>query len=768
MALSAGTRLGHYEILAPLGAGGMGEVYRATDTKLGRQVALKVLPPEMASSPERLERFQREAKALAALDHPGIVTVHSVEETDGVHFLTMQLVEGQSLDELIPEGGLGVEQLMGIASSLAGALASAHEKGIVHRDLKPANVMVTKDGRVKVLDFGLAKVAAGGPGGSGSQLPTEAQTRDGMVLGTVPYMSPEQVEGRPADHRTDVYALGVLLFEMATGRRPFQAESTAGLMSAILRDAAPSVAALRADVPDSLRATIEGCLRKDPARRFQTTQEVRAALERPSRGTDAPDSDGVPAADRGPGAPGSSDASVNASIAVLPFVSRSADSEDDYFSDGLSEDLINALSHLSELKVASRTSAFRFRGSNLDVREIGRQLGVGTILEGSVRRAGSRLRVTAQLVSADNGYQLWSERYDRQMADVFEIQDEIVASIVEALVPTLLGEAGPAPTRSTKNLEAYELYLKGRHHWHQRSPATLRVAIQCFEETIKLDPGYALAYAGLADCYGILLVYGWLSAEEGRAPAHAAMTRAVELAPSLWEAHYSRAFYTFYFERDWREAEPHFRKAIAINPRSSLAEVYCGLFLALAGDGEEAVAHAARACELDPLSPLIHGLAGAGFFIQGRFGDAERAATQALELQADYLVGLWLRGLSLSGLGRHEEAIEALERTATLSRAPVFVGVLGLGYARAGRSDDATRLLRELEDRAGRGEYVPPWARLSIHVGQGDLPAMRRALATSLEEATPPLSLQLTGGPLLEEFRTDPEIDRLLFEFYGR
>jgi serine/threonine protein kinase len=772
MALSAGTRLGHYEILAPLGAGGMGEVYRATDTKLGRQVALKVLPPEMASSPERLERFQREAKALAALDHPGIVTVHSVEETEGVHFLTMQLVEGQSLDQLIPEGGLRVEQLMEIAAALAGALASAHEKGIVHRDLKPANVMVTENGRVKVLDFGLAKVAGrGDPVGSGSQLPTEAQTHEGMVLGTVPYMSPEQVEGRPADQRADVYALGVLLFEMATGRRPFQSESTAGLMSAILRDAAPSVAALRADVPDSLGAAIEGCLRKDPADRFQTTQEVRAALERHPRETHTSGPGRPPgplAADPGLSGSSSGVASANASIAVLPFVSRSAESENDYFSDGLSEDLINALSRLPELKVASRTSAFRFRGSDLDVRQIGRQLGVGTILEGSVRRAGSRLRVTAQLVSADNGYQLWSERYDRQMADVFEIQDEIVASIVEELVPALLGEAASAVTRPTENLEAYELYLKGRHHWHQRSPATLQVAIQCFEETIKLDPGYALAYAGLADCYGILRVYGWISAEEGRPPAHAAMTRAMELGPSLWEVNFARAFYTVYFEPDWREAGPHFQKAISINPRSSLAQAYYGIFLATARDVDQALAQAAQACEMDPLSPLIHGLAAAGALVVGRFEGAERGAARALELQADFMLGLWIRGLAFSGLGCHEEAIETLERAATLSRAPIFVGVLGLGYARAGRPDDATRLLRELEDRAGRGEYVPAFARLAIHIGQGDLPAMRRALATALEEATPPFSLQVAGGVFLEEFRTDPEIDRMLFESYGR
>jgi eukaryotic-like serine/threonine-protein kinase len=746
--------IAHYRIASKIGAGGMGEVYRATDTKLGRDVALKVLPAEMARDPERLARFRREARAVAALNHPHIVTIFSVEEANGIHFLTMELVDGQSLDRLIVEDGLPVERILEIASALAEALTAAHEKGIVHRDLKPANVMLTGDGRVKVLDFGLAKeMRAHDP--ADATLTSAGNTALGVVMGTPAYMSPEQIAGRALDHRTDIFSLGIILYEMASGLRPFGGASSAELASAILRDTPPSLSQIRAGVGDELGRLIQRCLQKEARDRFQSAQEVRDWLQALRLAS-------------GSGARPVTSTSPPPSIAVLPFVNRSGDADNEFFSDGLSEDLINALSRLPGLQVASRTSAFRFRGSDLDIRQIGRQLEVATLVEGSVRRSGTRLRVTAQLVNAENGYQLWSERYDRQMADVFEIQDELVASIVKAVVPALLGDAAHAVRRSTENTEAYERYLKGRHYWHQRSPSTLRLAIQCFEQAIKVDPEYALAYAGLADCYGIFRVYGWISAEEGGPKAHAAMAKAMSLAPASWEANFSRAFYAFQFERDWRVADTHFQKALAINPRSPLAQGYYAVFLAMEGRADDAVPHATLACQLDPLSAFSHSLASVALYSLGRLDEAERAAQQALELQPDYLLGLWTRGLALCGLGRHEEAIQALERTFTLSRAPIFVGLLGLGYARAGRLDDALRLLRELEDRGSRGEYIPAFASLSIHVGLGDVAAMRKALAAAVAESTPPLTFRAnSGGLFLEEFRNDPEINRLLSELYG-
>jgi serine/threonine protein kinase/Tfp pilus assembly protein PilF len=756
-----GRTLAHYRITAVIGAGGMGEVYRATDTKLGREVALKVLPAEMAASPERLERFQREAKALAALDHPGIVTVYSVEEADGVHFLTMQLVEGQPLDRVIPEGGgLTTDRLLGIGTALADALAAAHDKGIVHRDLKPANIMVTDGGRVTVLDFGLARMS-GGEAPSGSQLPTDLLTREGVVMGTMPYMSPEQVQGHAVDHRSDLFSLGTIVYEMACGRRPFAGASTAELGSAILRDWPRPVAERRPDLPAELDALLHRCLQKDVHERVQTASELRDALRALQREV-ASGEVRAPARISSPGAPGTAEDS-GPSIAVLPLQNLSADPENDYFSDGLAEEILNALSQIEGLRVAARTSAFSFKGKAIEVAEVGRRLHVATVLEGSVRRSGSRVRVTVQLVDARNGFQLWSERYDRQMEDIFDVQDEIARAIAERLKVTL----GEKARRGTENLDAYELYLKGRHHWHQRSPATLRLAIQCFEQAIEKDPRYALAYAGLADCHCILCAYGLVSPETGRPPAHAAVTQAVALAPSLWEVSFSRGFYVFYFERDWRAAEPHFRTAVEINPRSSLAQAYFGFFLATGKRRDEhAVACMTLACELDPLSPFIHGLTALGLFTLGRCAAAERAAQRARDLQTDYMLALWAHGVALCGLGRAEDAIEPFERAATLSRAPLFVGLLGLAFARAGRAEDAARLLSELEDRAGRGEYVPALTRLLIHVGRRDVPAIRTALAQALAEPTAPPPIRATTGDLLEELRSDPEIDRLLRELY--
>ncbi len=755
-----GQTLAHYRITAAIGAGGMGEVYRATDTKLGRDVALKVLPAEMASSPERLERFQREAKALAALDHPGIVTVYSVEESGGVHFLTMQLVEGQPLERVISEDGLPVDRLLEIGTALADALAAAHEKGIVHRDLKPANIMVTESGRVKVLDFGLARIA-GSEATSGSQLPTELRTREGVVMGTLPYMSPEQVQGHAVDHRSDLFSLGAIVYEMACGRRPFAGASLAELGSAILRDWPRPVAQQRPELPAGLDALLQRCLDKDVHERVQTASELHQALRALQREV-ASGEVRVRSRISSPRAAGTAEDS-GPSIAVLPLQNLSADPDKDYFSDGLAEEILNALSQIEGLRVAARTSSFSFKGKAVDAGEVGRRLHVATVLEGSVRRSGNRVRVTVQLVDAGNGFQLWSERYDRQMEDIFDVQDEIARAIAERLKVTL----GEKARRGTDNLDAYELYLKGRHYWHQRSQATLRMAIQCFEQAIEKDPRYALAYAGLADCYGILRAYGWISAETGRPPAHAAMTQAVALSPSIWEVIFSRGFYVFYLERDWRAAEPHFRKAVEINPRSSLAQAYYGFFLATGKRRDEhAVACLTLACELDPLSPFIHGLTALGLFTQGRCAAAERSAQRARDLQTDYMLALWAHGVALCGLGRAEDAVEPFERAVTLSRAPVFVGLLGMAFARAGRSEDAARLLSELEDRAGHGEYVPAFTRLLIHVGRRDVPAIRTALAQALEEPAAPPPIRATTGDLLEELRSDPEIDRLLKELY--
>jgi TolB-like protein len=451
------------------------------------------------------------------------------------------------------------------------------------------------------------------------------------------------------------------------------------------------------------------------------------------------------------------------SIAVLPFANVSVDKENDYFCEGLAEEILNALSRIEDLRVAARTSSFSFKDRAVEIGEIGAKLNVATILEGSVRRDVGRVRVTVQLVDVRNGFQLWSERYDRQLQDLFEVQDEIARAVTEQLKVRLSGSL----ERSTENPQAYELYLKGRHYWHQRSPATAHLAIRCFEEAIKLDSRYALAYAGLADCHTTLGAYAWMSLKEAGPRAHEAATKAMTLAPSLWEVNFSHAFYVFWLERAWREAGPYFQKAILINPGSSLTRAYYGLFLATDGRAQEAIAQTTLACQQDALSPFVHGLGALALYSLTRFEEAERIAQHALELQPGYLLGLWAQGMALCGLGRNEEAIKAFERAVAMSRSPLFVGLLGLTYARAGRTGDSVRLLHELQDRSARGEYVPRRALFHIYVGQGDVPAMRKGLADALEEGLPPSVLRTTSSPFLEAYRSDCEIDKLLSKFYG-
>jgi eukaryotic-like serine/threonine-protein kinase len=723
-----------YRIERELGHGGMATVYLAHDVKHDRNVAVKVLRPDVART-LGATRFLREISLAAKLSHPHILPLFDSGEVDGNLFYVMPNVEGQSLrDRLDSNGVLAVDEATRIAVEVADALDYAHRHGVVHRDVKPENIML-QEGHALVADFGIGKAFSGAD--------VEAVTESGMSVGTPAYMSPEQASGDHVDGRSDIFSLGCVLYEMLVGEQPFTGPTIQAVIAKRFVQTPADVSGLREGISPSVARAVQKALARHPIDRFETAAHLVNALG---------ELDG--AAQRS--------APPAMSLAVMPFVNRSADPDNQYFSDGLSEDLINALSAVPGMQVASRTSAFRFRGSELDIREIGEQLNVGYVLEGSVRRSGTKLRVTAQLVKVSSGYHAWSDRYDRDMTDVFEIQDEIVASIVAALLPALRGEAEHTVPRPTTNLEAYELYLKGRYYWHQRSPATVRVAIQRFEQAIALDPQYALAYCGLADCYGILRVYGWTPASENREQARSAVAEALKLDPSLAEAHFSKAFYVFYFERAWRDAGPHFAKARSIKPQSSLIQTYTSLFAALEGRVEDARALVNRGVELDPLSPFIHGLAAATFYAIGNLVEAEASAQRSLELQTDYMLGLWVRGLALCGLDRFEEGLAMLERAVTLSRAPIFVCTLGRGYALAGRRDEAVRLLNELEDRASRGEYVPRFAPLAIHVGLHDLAAVRRELAAAFDEGTPPFSIQVTSAAFLNDFGGDPEITRLL------
>ena len=579
-----GKTLSHYKVLEEIGEGGMGAVYMAEDLNLGRKVALKILREEMASNPDRLERFRREAQAVAALNHPNIVTIHSIEEAPEGHFITMELVQGKGLDEIVTGDGLSSERMLEIAQPLIRALVAAHDRGITHRDLKPANIMVTDDGTVKILDFGLAKLHAAPDSDVHEDLPTQALTQVGTVVGTIPYMSPEQVQGKPVDHRTDIFSLGVVLYEMATGHRPFGGESSAGVASAILRDVPDPIGETRPDVPDHFGRIISRCLEKEPEMRYQTAGDIQTALSNL----------GKTVVEKGE--------SGKASVAVLPFLDMSPEKDQDYFCEGLAEELINALVSVDDLEVASRTSAFRFKGSQQDIREIGRRLGVSTVLEGSVRKAGNQVRIAVQLVKVEDGYHLWSNRYDRELQDVFAIQDEIAQKIVEALQVTLSPmakeKAKKAEKEAPEDVQAYDYYLKGRKFFYEFRAQGFELARQMFARAIVIDDKYARAYAGVADCCSSLFSY-YDASDANLKEADKASRKAVEMDPESAEARASRGL-ALSLKEEYAAADAEFEKAIELNPKSYEAHYFFARCLFSQGRHAEAVKEYERACEVNP------------------------------------------------------------------------------------------------------------------------------------------------------------------------
>jgi serine/threonine protein kinase/tetratricopeptide (TPR) repeat protein len=843
-----GKTLGHYRISGRLGSGGMGEVYLATDTRLDRKVALKTLPVKVARDSERRARFEREAKAVAALNHPNIVTIHSVEEHEGVSFITMELVEGKSLAELIPPGGLSLSQVFDVAVPLADALAAAHKKGVTHRDLKPGNVMVTDEGRVKVLDFGLAKLTETAPADEGeeSHLPTAtaAVTGEGKILGTVAYMSPEQAEGKPVDTRSDVFSLGVVLYEMSTGHRPFHGDTPVSTITSILRDTPPPVGELKPTLPRHLGRVIQRCMAKQPDRRYQAALDVRNELEGlkgeidsgemqvpsatgvvhpsqtppagapstavgsvvsangvPPTSTD-PSVTGAPPTSvppdehptsvppgiqptsvpptpgaslpptRVPGAsfpPGAVDSQVTSvppaprtrtwliagvavaavilivaavflwpglrstrsgpagittddkSIAVLPFANMSDDKENEYFSDGLSEELLNLLSKVPDLRVAARTSSFHFKGHTGDVSDVARQLNVATILEGSVRRAGNRVRVTAQLVNASDGFPLWSETYDRQLDDIFGIQEEIAIQVVDALKITLLGEdAQRLAARPTDSIEAYDAYLLGHQRMRRRRAESLEEATGYFQRAIDLDPGFTLAYVGLAQANIHLSNYGTLSKSEMVERVEPLLDKALELDDKLGEAHAVHGL--FRQERfDIDDAVTEFERAIELNPNYALAYMWYGNVMNMR-DPERGMTLLRQALELDPLSPLIHHNIASNLRTAGRYDEALRGFERVVEIDPGFSVSYQaIADLYEEDLGRPDEAIGWAERA--VESDPGNLGLrVGLGnrLRNRGEFDDALKVYRETIDLDPG--YVPAYRAIAdLHAARGRL-----------------------------------------------
>jgi len=657
MSLAPGSRLNHYEVVAKLGEGGMGEVYRALDTTLGRHVALKLLPPDLARDQVRVDRFRREARTVAALNHQHIVTIYSVEQdaATGAHFLTMELVEGESLDRQLPTAGLPVLKLLDLAATLADALAAAHDKGIVHRDLKPGNVMLTADGRVKVLDFGLAKAHDGGPGGPDGEAETVVRTSDGVVMGTVPYMSPEQVEGRDLDARSDIFSLGVMLHEAATGFRPFRGTSSAALVSAILRDPPPPISGRRADLPEAFGRLIARCLEKDRDRRIQTSRDVRNEIDVIRREI-ASGSHASAASPQYSGAltpAGFVGANDRRSIVVLPFANQSPDADNAYFSDGLTEELIADLAKVKALQVISRTSSMQLKGTTKDVRTLGQELGVKYVLEGSVRKAGNSLRINAQLIDVATDTPLWSEKYSGTMDDVFEVQERVSREIVKALGVRLTSdEHRRLADRPIADPRAFELYLQARQQIRRYA---IPAALPLIEEALRIE----------GETPPLVAMRAWatlwqvrLGMAQDQSPLDAAERAARSLLAERPDSSYGYALLgNLDYERGHLlDSLRNFRRAIELEPNDSDSLVMMTFVLQGAGQDAAAQAMVPRLKESDPLSPNIWMAAGAPLWFVGRAEEAIPIMRVGLDIDPENFVLHWCVGYACAFVGRLDDA----------------------------------------------------------------------------------------------------------------
>lgn len=672
-----GATLSHFRILERLGSGGMGEVYRAEDNLLHRVVAVKLLPPDVAADPEHIERFYREANALAALNHPNIVTIFSVEKAQDVHFIVTEYIKGKTLDLLIPVDGLPLKRILDISIPVADGLNMAHDAGITHRDLKPSNIMVSDSGQAKILDFGLAKMEKSPILETGSQIETGPLTGEGRLIGTLLYMSPEQMQGKSLDFRSDIFSFGVLLYEMSTGRRPFQGETTAELISAILRDDPVPVKDMNSGLPETLVWVIARCLKKRPEERPQSMLEIRNELNDLYR-TEL---------DR---------EEKKHSIAVLPFHDMSPDRDQEYFCEGIAEELIHVLNKTKIMRVASRTSSFHYRKAALDIRDIGRRLNVGTILEGSVRKVENRLRVTVELVNIVSGYTLWSERYDRDFKDVFAIQDEIAQNIVHSLEAALTTDAERAGRKeSTPDVQAYDFYLRGKKFYYQYDRKAVEFAFQMFTRATELDPHYAQAYSGVADCCCYLYANAGRRSED-LTKAVEASRRALQLNSNLAEAHTSRAE-GLALSGQTEEAEKEFDLAIRLDPDLFEARYFYARHCFAEGKLEKAVRLYEQASLIRPedyQSPLLVAQVYADL---GRMEEARAARRRGRAIAEEHLThhpddirALYMGANGLVAMGDREAGLVWAGRAMDLEPAePMVLYNLACVYSLAQEQDRA-------------------------------------------------------------------------------
>jgi len=730
-----GKTLSHYKILKKLGEGGMGEVYLAEDTKLKRKTAIKLLPPHLTKNKESRERFEREAQAAAALNHPNIVTVHEIGEFEDQVFIVMEYVEGETLQELIIDNRqLSIDNCVNIAIQICEGLEKAHQADIIHRDIKPGNIIIDKDNRVKILDFGLAKLKGV------SQLTKETST-----IGTIHYMSPEQVRGEEVDHRSDIWSLGVILYEMVLGELPFNGEYEQAIMYSIVNEYPESIIVQRPGIHFKLERIIKKAMAKEPIERFQEISNFLGDLKETGK------ADKILINDE-----------QKTSIAVLPFTDMSPEKDQEYFCEGMAEELINALTKIGKLKVVSRTSAFQFSGKGYDIKEIGEKLNVQTVLEGSIRKAENKIRITSQLVNVSDGYQIWSEKYDRDLNDIFTIQDEISLSIVDKLkIKLFRDERIILVKHHTEDKEAYNLYLKGRYFWNRRSEVGFSKAFEFFQSAIEVDPLYALPYIGIADTYNISGHFCFMPPKEAFENARTAATKALEIDNNLSEAHTSLAWIYTYSDRNWELAEKKYKLSIELNPEYATAYEWFSLFLAGKGRFDEAITEIRKALVLDPVSTMINAILGVILIFQRRFKEAIIQFKKTLEMNQNFPFTYIWQGMAYWGIEDYDRALVSLLKFEALAKEMTYgLGLLGMAYGLANQDNKAFEVFEKME-RISENKYVSSLHKAFIFIGLSNKDKAFELMNKAYIEKDPFLFYSKTL-PMYDSLRTDPRYSELL------